>query len=336
MATPALRAIRNEFRNAEIVAISKPGPAGLLNGSSFFDHWIIFQTKGARISGRKKLLNDLKAANLDSILLLTNSIGSAIVPWLARIPRRIGYNADARGMFLTDKVEVSRPRSANDFIPLIDSYLYLIRALGVYSDDRRMELEVCVGEQARVRGLLTSMNFVVNRPLVVINNSAASAASRIWPSQYLVHLCRQLVARLQAQVLIHCGPGDRAIANGICEQVRSPWVRSMGEWQDLPLATSIAVLSRADVVVSSDSGPRHIAAALNKPVVSLFGPTDPRGTQTFNVQEKILQSFIECRPCYQSECPLKHHHCMRNIEVDQVFAAISEAMLGQTSQRLAA
>ncbi len=153
----------------------------------------------------------------------------------------------------------------------------------------------------------------------------------MWPSQYVVHLCRQLAFNLKIQVLLHCGPNDREEVKSVCNQVGSPLVQSMGDWPDLPIEVSIAVLASADIVVSSDSGPRHMAVALDKQVISLFGSTDPEPTRTYNKPEMILQSFEECRPCYHSECPLKHHHCMRNIEVDTVREAI-EQLLSATGQ----
>jgi heptosyltransferase II len=331
MATPALRAIRYGLPDSEIIAIAKPGPTALLQGTQFIDDWITYQPKN-----RHSVIRKIRDAKLDAMLLLTNSLGSALLSWLARVPKRIGYRTDMRGWLLTDKINRPKATDHRTEQPLIDTYLNLTRLLGVDVSDKQMELTVCDTQRERAQRVLKSIGFDSNRPLVVINNAAAAATSRVWPSQYVVHLCRQLALGLNVQVLLHCGPADRLAANVISDQVKSPLVRSMGEWHDLPLSLSLAIISQASVVVSSDSGPRHIATALNRKVVSLFGSTVPEKTQTFNVPETVIESFHECRPCYKSECPLKHHHCMRSIEVDTVRSAIESALKGDVQERLAA
>ncbi len=337
MATPALRALRNGLPDSELIGIARPGPAALLQDSRFLDAFITYKPRSVLAGeNRRALITKLRSADLDAILLLTNSLSSAGIAYLAKIPRRVGYVRDWRGWLLTDRVEIEKTSPLADSKSLVESYLRLTRQFGCHSDDRSMELSVSAGDTQRATKILRLIGFDERRPLVVINNAAASAKSRLWPQQYVVHLCRQLAVGLNCQVLLHSGPNDRLESNSIVEQVNNPLVQSMGEWPDLPLSLSKAILSAATCVVSSDSGPRHIAVALDRPVISLFGSTDPLATQTFNRKEVILESFQECRPCYKSECPLRHHRCMRNIEVDTVRMAIEEVLRAKTQRRFTA
>jgi heptosyltransferase-2 len=328
MATPALRAIRQGLPYAHIVGVAKPGPIALLKNTPFIDSWIEQPTSNCTINNRISILNALKRENLDAIALLTNSLGTALVSWAARIPQRIGFPTDMRRVFLTHKVARPLPAFGHGEPSLIEHYLQIARSLDINAEDHRMELYPEANIVERVIQILKVSGIDPNRPFVLINNSAMAARSRVWPSQYVVHLCRQISSRLGTQVLLHCGPNDRTQANSVCDQVNSPLVRSMGNWHDLPISVSLAVLSLADVVVTTDSGPRHMAAALNRKVISLFGSTDPQKTRTFNVDEAVLESFQECRPCYKSDCPLKHHRCMRNIEVETVRLAVENALNG--------
>jgi heptosyltransferase-2 len=109
--------------------------------------------------------------------------------------------------------------------------------------------------------------------------------------------------------LLHCGPKERESANRIVSELQHPSIASMGIWEDLPIDLSKAVLRRADLVVSTDSGPRHMAVALNRPVVTLFGPTDPAWTHTYNRPEALLKSQ-------------KPQSVMADISVDEVFSAV--------------
>ena len=96
----------------------------------------------------------------------------------------------------------------------------------------------------------------------------------------------------------------------------------MGQIDDIPIGLSKAVLEHANVVLSTDSGPRHMAVALNNKVVSLFGPTDPNNTQTYNQPETILRVPMDCQPCGQSKCPLVHNNCMHGLTYSVVVQAV--------------
>ncbi len=123
MATPALRAIRDRFAEDHLIAIAKPGPTALLQQSQLFNHWITFRPKLGPLASRRQLVSDLKAADLDCILLLTNSLSTAAISYLARIPRRIGYATDLRGWMLTDPVSPTMRGKSSAKQSLIEKYL---------------------------------------------------------------------------------------------------------------------------------------------------------------------------------------------------------------------
>ena len=337
MATPTLRALRSGLpSDTEIIGISRPGPAALLHGTLLIDEFIKYNSQSCdRKQNRWALIDRLKKADLDAVLLLTNSLSSAAVAWAAGIPRRIGYAKDCRGLLLSDRVKAAEDHQSSGDSSLIESYLHLAQRIGCEPAGKHMELTVDPADTIRATKILELNGFRQDRPLIVINNSAASAKSRCWPQQYLVYLCQQLLDDSNAQILLHAGPNDREQANAVCELVNSADVQSMGLWHDLPLGLSKAIIEKATMVVTSDSGPRHIAVALNRPVISLFGSTAPQATQTYNINETILESFQECRPCYKAECPMRHHRCMREISVDQVQSAILALLTRQTPLRLA-
>ena len=126
------------------------------------------------------------------------------------------------------------------------------------------------------------------------------------------------------QVIVHCGPQDRDRANAIAFGASHAKVKSMGEIVDIPIGLSKGLMEQASVVVSTDSGPRHMAVALNKNVVTLFGPTAPENTRTYNRPESILRLKMDCQPCGEGKCPLVHNNCMHGLTYPTVVHAVLE------------
>jgi heptosyltransferase II len=129
------------------------------------------------------------------------------------------------------------------------------------------------------------------------------------------------VQQLRAKVLVLCGPGEREAAAVIEKQADQPSVRSLAQ-RPLSVGLTKACLRRCRLLVSTDSGPRHIAAALEVPVVALFGPTDPRWSGNGHAREIALKLSLNCQPCSQRTCPLEHHRCMRDLQPEIVLAAV--------------
>ena len=126
-------------------------------------------------------------------------------------------------------------------------------------------------------------------------------------------------------MLVICGPDERSAAASIVRKAGHPRVFSLAEEQ-LSIGLSKACVNRAQIMVSTDSGPRHFAAAFNVPVVSLFGPTDPRWSINYHVGETRLFESLPCGPCQRRTCPLGHHDCMRNLSVERVFEAVQQKL----------
>ena len=324
MATPTVRALSQRTGGGSMVAVMQPVVAQLLRGSPWFSDEILFSKRGW--SQRLRLAMRLRAARLDSILLLTNSLWTALVAKLAGIPRRIGYARDGRGRLLTESLPVLRRGGRNVAVPAIDYYLQLAELLGCDTANRRMQLPLEQDDVSRADRLWQQIGFSPDRPTVVINSSGAWGAAKLWPVDHVEQLARRIAENHPWQVLLHCGPSERAAANAVAGRIDHPQVCSMGRASELPIGLTKAVLARASVVVSTDSGPRHIAVALDRPVISLFGPTDPAWTTTYNVRETQLGVNLPCRGCWKKACPLEHHRCMRDLGVETVYGGVVQAV----------
>ncbi len=328
LATPTIRALYQGLApNTELIAIGQPSSLEVFEGLDWFSEKIAYQRRPLLTHrSRWNLACELRRIQLDATILLPNSLSAAIVAFMARVPRRIGYDRDGRGIFLTDRLAVPMNGRRLRTISVVDYYLAFAAFFGCSVADRRMELSVSEAEDAQADELWKMVGFDSNVPTIVLNSSGAFGQSKLWPPEYVQALAKRLVTAFGVQVLFHCGPGECRIAIETAEACNHDKIKSMGGMPHLPLGLSKAVLNRATVVVSTDSGPRHLAVALNRPVVSLFGPTDPAWTVTYNKPEVILRQNLSCQPCYERSCPLIHHECMRGLSVERVFHAVSRLM----------
>lgn len=334
MATPTLRALRRTFPESKIVGIMRPVIHDVLekawgNDQPWIDESLLFNKKsGDRAGSRWGLVRQIRKSGAKLAILLTNSLWSAAAVRLGGVSRVVGYHRDARGVFLSDRVPV--PHDGQHLCPIspIDYYLYLAHWVGCDTQSegpagRAMQIGVTPADEFMAERVWRQAGFSQQRPIVTINSGSATQAARLWPVEQVQELARRLVCEFDTQVLLHCGPAEREGCNAIADRIANPCVVSMGIAEQLPIGLSKAVLKRSDVVVSTDSGPRHLAVALNRPVVTLFGPTSPEWTQTYNHPESILSAQLDCNACSPGLDPVKFQHGMRHISVDRVLTAVA-------------
>ncbi len=328
MATPALRALRSSFgQGVELVGVMRPVVNELLSGANWFDRMVLFDKRASvGVKSRRGVVSALRSARIDTMLLLPNSLWTALASRIAGIRRIVGYDRDCRGWLLSDRVSVPRDGRRLKPISAIDYYLELASWLGCDAVSRSTELTVTPHEVRLADQLWAKIGFDALCPTVVINNSGATAPAKLWPADSINALARRIVENHDWQVLLHCGPAELQASQTSAASISHPRVRSMGEADSLPIGLSKSVLSRAALVISTDSGPRHMSVALAPKVISLFGSTDSVWTTTYNGNELTVEASLGCRPCWQKTCPLQHTDCMRLVSVDQVYAQVVEHM----------
>jgi heptosyltransferase II len=319
MATPALRLLRDRLPGAFIGALVRPGIDEILAGSSFFDELHVERSAG--VMGPKHVAAKLRPRRYDAALLLTNSFSTALITRIAGIPRRIGYNRDARGLLLTDRLDAPKREGGRwAVIPAVSYYLHAAawflnnnlprcpansEAAGVW-----MELATTPEQREAGAAILTSAGIPEGAPLAIVNPGGNNPAKR-WPPDRFAAVGRHLMERHGCNVLVSGSPAEAELCeqitmkildfgSGILDLQRTstnapsspaeiqnpkskiqnpPAFRALNlSTAGLRLGSLKAIVERSRIMVTNDTGPRHIAAAFGIPVVSLFGPTDPRWT----------------------------------------------------------
>ncbi len=333
MATPALRAVRRYLGPAaRIVGIVRPQLVELLSGTPWIDKLHGFDPRSPRAAhGRLALLMRLRRTQFDMALLLTNSLHTAAIAWLGGAKERVGYARDGRWLFLTRRLRV--PRDGRRYRPaaMVESYLALARAIGCPDEPPRLELAVTANEREQAARVWRDLGLRSDGRVVALNSTGAYGAAKVWPVEHCATLARQIAEKLDHDVLVFCGPGEREAARQIAVRSGSPRVFSLAGHES-GLGLTKGCLARCRLMVSTDSGPRHIAAALGLPVVTLMGPTLPEWIENPTVQGPILRAEVPCLGCGQRECPLQHHRCMWLLLPDRVFGEVAALMRTSSSK----
>lgn len=337
MATPALRAIRQEFVSAEITAIMRPYVAEVLDGLDLVDYRVLDHSKPAKgvrgllrktgdLAGTLRFVQSLRREKFDVVLLLPNSFRTAWLAWLAGAKRRVGFDRDGRGWLLTDPVP-PKPKSIPH--PVVDEYLRLAEHLGCTRLSRQMELAVLPADEQRLRQFwLSHDERLRSRDVVCLNPGGAFGAAKHWPTASFGELARRIATELDRTVLVLCGPQERAEAGRIVAGAAHPNVVSLGECpgaDEWPLSIGLtkAAVKHSELLVTTDSGPRHFAPPFDVSVVTLFGPTHIAWSETYCPKSVHLQIDVDCGPCQKPTCAFDHHRCMRDLAVGDVFAAVA-------------
>jgi heptosyltransferase-2 len=336
MCTPTLRALRRHFGStATITGVLRPYVADVLGGTSWLDEQIFFQPKSSLPAQRTwAVIDQLRQRQLETIVLLTNSLRAGAMAWASGARDRVGYVRYGSGPLLTHKLY--HPRQGGRWLPTpaIDAYLQLAYALGCPSESPRLELSTLPAEESAADLVWKKWKLPAGERVVVLNSGGAYGAAKLWPSEHFAALARRIVGEHDLAVLVTCGPAERDVARKIVELARHPRVVGLHD-EPISIGLSKACSRRSRLLVSTDSGPRFFGVAFGVPVVSLFGPTDIRWSQTHDKGEACLQHAVPCGPCSRRNCPLGHHDCMRHLRVSQVYAVVA-AQLERDSAAVAA
>lgn len=334
MATPTFRALRKRYPSGRLTAVVKPNVAPVLAGLDWFDEVVPFHPK-AKDRGHRTLplVRRLRAERPDAAVLLPNSIRTAWISRLAGIPRRVGYDRYARGWLLTDRLQPPRDAAGKLLpCPIVEYYLALARALDCPGDGVRLELATTPADEAAADEALAALGVDAKAGLVCLNTGGAFGPAKAWPVESFGILARRLAEECGAAVVALCGPSEREESRRIAEIAGHPNVVSLAD-QKLSLGLSKAMVRRADLLVTTDSGPRHFAAAFGTPVVSLFGPTRIEWTRTNQPNALHIYHPVPCGPCQRPTCHLGHHRCMRDLAPDRVFDASRRMLSGRRTTR---
>jgi lipopolysaccharide heptosyltransferase II len=313
-ALPALKALKQKFPAALVTAVVSPGLEPLIQGTSIADRVLVFDK-----SHFKKSVKDfigfglrLRREEYDLFVDMQPSARSFALRLICGARRSLVYRKQKRA------------GSSRQRLHAVENFLGTLRPLGVTGPAGDIELPVKEEARRAVDRFLSDQHVDGSRPLIALNCSVGAARpARNWFPERFAALADRLIRDLGAAVVFVGGPEDRELVESVMAAMKETAIIAAGKFS---IAESAALLARCACLVSSDTGPLHLATAVRTTVVGLFGSTDPLRTGPVGRGHQVLREKLPCAPCEEKHCPLGTRACMEAIGVDGVFAAVRKAM----------
>ena len=269
-----------------------------------------FAHGGLQFHARRSIARQMEG-RFDAAYVLPNSLKSALLPFLASIPKRIGYLGESRIGLLTHRLKNPKNKP-----PMVAFYSALSGEAGFESDRPQLHIP-----DAHIDETLAGLGLTRGAYAVFAPGSEYGPAKR-WPAAHYAELATQL-----AMPVVLLGSGKEA---DLCNEIASAAKNSLNLAGKTPLTQAIQVLAASKIIVSNDSGLMHVAAALGVPQVAIFGSSSPLHTPPLSDKAAVLwlksdaayQPPLDCAPCFERECPLGHTRCLNDISAAQVLAAM--------------
>jgi predicted lipopolysaccharide heptosyltransferase III len=333
LATPVLRALRERFPQARLTAAVNRGTEDMLKGSPDIDDVLVVERTGP--AGQWQFIRELRRRRFDCVVDLTDGDRSAVMAFCSGASVRIGLNEEHRwrGLLYT---QVAAPRA--EAVHRIEHDLEALRPPGIEPEAGRPVLHISREEEAEAAALLDEISGESlsggSKPLVMLQ-PGARYWFKAWPAERFVALADRLAQKYSCRVLIGGDPREREPAEMIRAQAASKPVVLAGQTTVRQYA---AILKRCALFVGNDNGPMHMAAALDVPVVALFGPSNPAEWGPRGGRTEVLYKGLDCRACFHPTCTRGEESCMKQISVAEVVNRVERLMKGGigSGDRLAA
>lgn len=320
MTVPALREIRRLFPEAHLTLATRSSARGLFAEVDFIDNLQVHDGSGLRSVVQQ--VRAWRKRSFDLAVLFPNSLETALVASLARVPVRIGYATDGRQALLTHPLELPEWRSSKHevfyYLKIVAELEWLLKHEQTFLDTQPDgSLEVSEDRRLAARDFLRARGVGTNKghALVALCPGSINSRAKRWPTERYAALGDRLIDELGAEVVLIGSAAETEVSSVVGRQMRNQPVMLTGQTD---LAELVAILSQVELLITNDTGPAHIASALERPTLVIFGPTNPLTTRPFSPFGEIVRQAPDCAPCMLRDCPIDHR-CMTAITPDEVF-----------------
>lgn len=324
MATPILTDLRHAYPDAEITAMARYPLCELLQEDPDINELFCFR-KGSNFGrriGEKNVVEKLRTGKYDLGILLTHSFSSAWWFWQGNVEKRLGYQGNGRGFLLTHGIPL--PENVENQ-HLVTTYKMLLAPLGISVSDTAPRIYLAEKELMQAQELLKQHGVSQKSRIVGINPGATYGSAKCWLPERFREVTLRLLQDKDIFIIFFGDQTTASLVKEICQGLPPSVINLAGLTSVRELAS---LIYQCDVLLTNDSGPMHIADALQKPVVALFGSTSEVVTGPYR-SGVIIHKHVDCSPCYQRKCPIDFR-CMKKIETDEVIREI-QTILKKTS-----
>lgn len=314
MTVPALRALRQLLPDAHLTLATRPFAKAIFDRADFLDDLLICE---GRLFTQ---VSEWRRHRFDLAVLFQNAFAPALISRFAGVPLRIGYATQGRGWLLTSPLSLPEWRESRHegfyYLNIIAEIDRLLNGASKVLDQPPVfDLQVSDEQRTQAKALLRAAGVHDDRTLVALCPGSINSRAKRWPVERYAALGDRFIDELGADVIVIGSPDELEASVAVRSQMKYVPIVLTGKTD---LAQAMALLSLADLLVTNDTGPAHVAAALNRPTLVIFGPTNPLTTRPFASNAEILRHPPDCAPCMLRDCPIDHR-CMTAISPDEVF-----------------
>ena len=321
MSLPALRAVRRAYPESGLSVLVRRELSSFYDGAAWLDEVIPYAPPSGlgHVGGLPRVVGEIRARRFDLAVLFPSSFEAALWPFLARVPARVGYARDGRGPLLTAR---AAPTEAVRRGHQVGWYLHLLQeTLGIDGAGDAVAPDVDAAARARVSGWLAARRRRVTGPLVALAPAAAYGPAKEWPSARYAALIDLLAERHGAECVLVGAPGERARCDEVAAASRTGALVAAGE---TTVGELVALLAECQAFAGNDSGAMHVAGALGRPTIGIYGSTAPEKTGPRGPRARVLYEPIACSPCLARTCRFGHYACFDPITPERVTAALAD------------
>ncbi len=320
MSIPGLRELRRVFSDAQITLHTRSWAEGLFSDAGFIDELVTFEKNRWKIKDVYDNSRFLRDDGYDLAVLFPNSFESALTTFLTRIPRRFGYNKDARGLLLTDPIAVPEWKNRRHEVFY---YLNLVaeverRILGrdtVSQAIPDISLEISGERKLAAKNILLDAGVEQTKMIVALGVGSTNSRAKRWLPERYAQLNDKLQRELNVNVVLVGSKDEADVSDAVAKLCGIQPINLTG---NTDLAEAAAILGEVDLLISNDMGLAHLAPAVGTQTLVIFGPTNPEKTRPFSDNAEVIRKDVECSPCMLRDCPIDHR-CMTQITVEEVF-----------------
>lgn len=328
MTIPAMRELRLVFSNSHITLHTRSWARGIFEDADFIDEILTFEKSKSAFATVFEQGSLLRKNKFDLAVLFPNSFESALTAKLGKIRTRVGYAADTRSFLLTDALPVPEWKSKRhevfyylNIVAEIEKKHFGTTTVG--TREPRFELDVSQERKIQARQILAENGIDLSKKIVAFVTGSTNSRAKRWQTESYAQLNDQIQTELNANVVLIGSKDELDVSMAVAAKSNIlPFILT-GKTN---LSEATAILSVADLVVSNDTGPAHIAAALGTKTLVIFGPTNPLTTKPFTENAQIIYKKVECSPCMLRSCPIDHR-CMTRISAAEVFEKVQEFLI---------
>lgn len=315
--TPALRALKIAYPQAHLALLIRPLVADLMATHPYIDE-VIIDNKGAGLNSLPsfwKSVNEIHRSDFDlAVVLHPTSFRNALIPFLAGIPERIGSNVSGRGILLT--------RTCADRRDLheVHRYLRVLELIDIHEPNAKLEFWHTDADRQAARQILTTHSISPKEYLIGVN-LGTTWRTKCWSLENFAEVIKQIQKRFNARILLTGSTAEIPLGEALAQLGKVGAINLIGKTTLMQLG---ALIESCDLYLTCDSGPMHIAAAVETPTIALFGPTSPTRHGPYGENHKTIEKPVECRPCYKRKCMRKDqpYMCMTEIDPNEVVTQI--------------